>query len=180
MPGVRLQPFPTLRPSALPPADVEGLYVHIPFCFHKCHYCDFYSITRQGEGRMERFVELVLAEADQWSAKENAECRMLNAESKTVDDRQHSPSAGPDSSFSLHHSAFPSVRPRTVFFGGGTPPLLPPRLMRELTAGLRRRFDFSGLTEWTVEANPATVDRDYCAMLREMGVDRLSFGAQSS
>src|SRR4051812_49476563 len=83
MPGVRLQPFPTLRPSALPPADVEGLYVHIPFCFHKCHYCDFYSITRQGEGRMERFVELVLAEAEQWRPRENAECRMMNAESKT-------------------------------------------------------------------------------------------------
>src|SRR5436853_2406431 len=83
MPAIRLQPFPTVRPSALPAADVEGLYVHIPFCFHKCHYCDFYSITRQGEGRMERFVELVLAEAEQWRAERNAECRMLNAESTT-------------------------------------------------------------------------------------------------
>ena len=35
------------------------------------------------------------------------------------------------------------------------------------------------MEEWTVEANPATVRRDYCAMLRERGVDRLSFGAQS-
>src|SRR6478672_10415802 len=57
-----------LTPAALPAGDVEALYVHIPFCFHKCHYCDFYSITRQGEDRMGRFVELLLAEADQWRA----------------------------------------------------------------------------------------------------------------
>ena len=50
----------------LPEATVEGLYVHVPFCFHKCHYCDFYSITRQSEDRMERFVELLLAEAVLW------------------------------------------------------------------------------------------------------------------
>src|SRR5262245_54910122 len=37
-----------LNPAHLPGLQVPGLYVHIPFCFHKCHYCDFYSITRQG------------------------------------------------------------------------------------------------------------------------------------
>ena len=47
MRDVRLQPFASIRPSGLPSVEVEGLYVHIPFCFHKCHYCDFYSITRQ-------------------------------------------------------------------------------------------------------------------------------------
>ena len=29
----------------IPNAEIEGLYLHIPFCFHKCHYCDFYSIV---------------------------------------------------------------------------------------------------------------------------------------
>ena len=41
------QASPALDPAALPAAIVPGLYVHIPFCFHKCHYCDFYSITRK-------------------------------------------------------------------------------------------------------------------------------------
>ena len=41
--------------------DRTGLYVHVPFCFHKCHYCDFYSITRQTDERMARFVDLILA-----------------------------------------------------------------------------------------------------------------------
>lgn len=154
-----------IDPAALPPGDVEGLYVHIPFCFHKCHYCDFYSITRQDEGRMGRFVDLVLREAERWG---NAECRMQSAESAQEGHRS------PLSS----RSAIPP-RPRTVFFGGGTPTLLPLEEMRRLIAGLRERFDFSRLEEWTIEANPATVRADYCAMLREMGVDRLSFGAQS-
>src|SRR5688572_12819089 len=134
-----------IDPAALPGVDVEGLYVHIPFCFHKCHYCDFYSITRQSVDRMERFADLVLAEADLWTASRPG----------------------------------PTPRPRTVFFGGGTPTLLPDGLMRRLIAGLRERFNFSRLEEWTVEANPATVRSEYCQMLRAAGVDRLSFGAQS-
>src|SRR3954469_14926013 len=120
MPGVRLQSFPTLRPSALPPADVEGLYVHIPFCFHKCHYCDFYSITRQGEGRMERFVELVLAEAEQWAG----DCGLGIGDCGVEIPRFEIP----NSKSEIRNPKSPFVRPRTVFFGGGTPTLLPPRL----------------------------------------------------
>jgi oxygen-independent coproporphyrinogen-3 oxidase len=71
------------------------------------------------------------------------------------------------------------VVPETVFFGGGTPSLLPLGEMRRLLLGLRERFDLSGVTEWTVEANPATVSLEYCQMLRVAGVNRLSFGAQS-
>ena len=69
--------------------------------------------------------------------------------------------------------------PRTVFFGGGTPTLLPLPHMRRLIDGLRTVFDFTARDEWTVEANPATVTADYCRMLRDAGVTRLSFGAQS-
>src|SRR5271156_6279284 len=57
----------SLHPSSLPAAEITGLYVHVPFCFHKCHYCDFYSITRQTPDRMNRFVDLMLREADQWA-----------------------------------------------------------------------------------------------------------------
>src|SRR6476660_8015838 len=56
----------SLRPADVPAALAPGLYVHIPFCFHKCHYCDFYSITRQSPERMGRFVDLVLAEGRNW------------------------------------------------------------------------------------------------------------------
>lgn len=55
-----------LSPKMLPPVQITGLYIHVPFCFHKCHYCDFYSITRQTPDRMTHFVDLLLGEADQW------------------------------------------------------------------------------------------------------------------
>jgi oxygen-independent coproporphyrinogen-3 oxidase len=135
-----------LRVADLPPAPVDALYVHVPFCFHKCHYCDFYSITRQSGERMGRFVDRVLAEAAAW---------------------QDRPTGGP------------TVRPQTIFFGGGTPSLLPLEQMDRLLAGLRRVFDLSAVTEWTVEVNPATARPDYFEMLREHGVDRISMGAQS-
>ncbi len=73
----------------------------------------------------------------------------------------------------------PVLRPRTVFFGGGTPSLLPLADMRRLIHGLRQRFDFSNCVEWTVEANPATVSAEYCQMLADAGVNRISMGAQS-
>jgi oxygen-independent coproporphyrinogen-3 oxidase len=137
-------PSIALHPRELPRAEVPGLYVHVPFCFHKCHYCDFYSITRQTPQRMERFVDLLLDEAAMWT-----------------------------------DATAPTVRPRTIFFGGGTPSLLPIDPMRRLIAGLKNRFDFSQVNEWTVEVNPATASLEYCQMLHESGVDRLSFGTQS-
>lgn len=130
-----------LSPADLPTVDLHALYVHVPFCFHKCHYCDFYSITRQTPERMEKFVDLLLAEADLWKG--------------------HRP------------------KPSTVFFGGGTPSLLPIDAMRRLIEGLRQRFDLSTVDEWTIEVNPATADAEYLKMLHSLGVDRLSFGAQS-
>jgi oxygen-independent coproporphyrinogen-3 oxidase len=51
--------------------------------------------------------------------------------------------------------------------------------MVRLIQGLRDRFDLSLVDEWTIEANPATVTAEYCAAMREEGVNRLSFGAQS-
>lgn len=43
------------------PSPVRSLYVHVPFCFHKCHYCDFYSIV-DTQDRQEVFVERLSAE----------------------------------------------------------------------------------------------------------------------
>ncbi|MCY2950992.1 MAG: coproporphyrinogen-III oxidase family protein [Planctomycetota bacterium] len=61
------RPNAALAPSTLPPVPIPGLYIHIPFCFHKCHYCDFYSLPGQTNERMHRFVHLLLAEADLWA-----------------------------------------------------------------------------------------------------------------
>ena len=70
-------------------------------------------------------------------------------------------------------------RPRTVFFGGGTPTALDAPTLRRLFVWLRESFDLSGVREWTVEANPEGLSDEKLAVLREGGVDRLSLGVQS-
>jgi oxygen-independent coproporphyrinogen-3 oxidase len=72
-----------------------------------------------------------------------------------------------------------AVRPRTIFFGGGTPSALSTRQLEFLLGGLRDRLDLSGLVEWTLEMNPATVSLEKAAALRALGVNRVSMGVQS-
>ena len=67
----------------------------------------------------------------------------------------------------------------TVFFGGGTPSLLPPNAAARLITSLRARFAFAPDAEVTLEVNPETVDEQSLAAFREAGVTRLSMGIQS-
>ena len=68
----------------------------------------------------------------------------------------------------------------TVYFGGGTPTLLPNACIRELFDAIYAAFDVLPDAEITVEGNPATTDGDGLAVWRGNGVNRLSLGAQSA
>lgn len=68
----------------------------------------------------------------------------------------------------------------TIFFGGGTPTLLPAAELGAIIAGIRDRFPVSAGAEVTAEANPDSVDREYLTDLRRAGVNRLSIGMQSA
>ena len=70
------------------------------------------------------------------------------------------------------------LRPRTVFFGGGTPSLLNLRQWQAIL-GAMERFGLLGADEWTIECNPATVSFDKARLWREHGVNRVSMGVQS-
>jgi oxygen-independent coproporphyrinogen-3 oxidase len=124
--------LPLARPLA-----ASGLYVHVPFCFHKCHYCDFYSIVDHS-GRHGEFAARLLAEL-------------------------------------IAFQELASNPPETVFFGGGTPTLLPPAHWTTLLRALR----VAPGAEVTVEANPETVTEDLASVLSEGGVNRVSVGCQS-
>jgi oxygen-independent coproporphyrinogen III oxidase len=67
----------------------------------------------------------------------------------------------------------------TVFFGGGTPSLLPLPEMERIVTALRQRFRLAADAEVSCEANPGTVDCPYLQGLRSLGVNRLSLGVQS-
>jgi oxygen-independent coproporphyrinogen-3 oxidase len=71
------------------------------------------------------------------------------------------------------------LRPVTIFFGGGTPSLLPVPLMAKLLDGLRWQLDLSRAAEWSIECNPATVTTEKAKLMREAGVNRISLGVQS-
>jgi oxygen-independent coproporphyrinogen-3 oxidase len=67
----------------------------------------------------------------------------------------------------------------TVFFGGGTPSLLPLAQVERITASLQEAFSIEADAEVSLEANPGTVDLDYLHGLRDCGINRISFGVQS-
>jgi len=71
------------------------------------------------------------------------------------------------------------LRPRTIFFGGGTPSALSIPQFEKLLGGLHTSLDLSALEEWTIEMNPATVAADKAALLRQAGINRVSMGVQS-
>ncbi len=67
----------------------------------------------------------------------------------------------------------------TVFFGGGTPTMLPAATLGSMLGAIRNRFGLAEGAEVTTEANPDTVDRAYFEQLREAGFTRISLGMQS-
>jgi oxygen-independent coproporphyrinogen III oxidase len=73
----------------------------------------------------------------------------------------------------------PKCRLETIFFGGGTPSALSVKQLDFILSGLHRRLDLSGLREWTLEMNPATVSLEKARVLRDFGVNRISMGVQS-
>lgn len=68
---------------------------------------------------------------------------------------------------------------KTIFFGGGTPSLMPPSLTQELIETAKALWGQTGEIEITLEANPATVDQARFEAFREAGINRLSLGIQS-
>ena len=70
------------------------------------------------------------------------------------------------------------LKPRTIFFGGGTPSLLNLRQWERLLRTMDR-LSLLGAEEFTVECNPATVSLEKARLLRSFGVNRISMGVQS-
>jgi oxygen-independent coproporphyrinogen-3 oxidase len=68
-----------------------------------------------------------------------------------------------------------TLDPVTIFFGGGTPSLLPPTLMQHILENIPA----SRVTEWTIECNPATVSTEKAKLYRDFGINRISLGVQA-
>ncbi|HEY1132978.1 MAG TPA: radical SAM family heme chaperone HemW [Nocardioides sp.] len=131
-----------------------AFYVHVPFCRVRCGYCDFNTYTA---------AELGGADAPRGASRATyvdaavAEVRLarqvLGEVGRPVD---------------------------TVFFGGGTPTLLPPEHLTAVLGAISGEFGLAPDAEVTTEANPDSVTRADLDVLRAGGFTRLSFGMQSS
>ena len=139
-----------------------GVYLHVPFCHHRCGYCDFATaaVGEQGhqdrEALFERYVRALTADL---------------ARQVAAGPRAHAPA---DAEVA---DGWPRVT--SVFVGGGTPTLLPPPLLRRVLAAVRTELDVAADAEITVECNPETAGEQLFATLAGAGVTRLSMGAQS-
>jgi len=128
---------------------MASLYLHIPFCEHKCIYCDFYSVAPNGapahfEALVDRYVHALQREIELCAADER---------------------------FAASYE--------TVFFGGGTPSLLSPTQIERILNLLHRHFRIDATAEITLETNPGTVDLETLRAFRSLGINRLSMGIQS-
>ena len=128
-----------------------GVYVHVPFCRVRCGYCDFNTYT----------------------ASELRGVRQSDYASQAVDEIRMSRRV-------LEASALPARTADTVFFGGGTPTMLPAVDLVRMLAAVRDEFGLTAGAEVTTEANPDSVDRDDLARLAAGGFTRVSFGMQSA
>ncbi len=118
----------------------RAAYIHIPFCAHKCGYCDFASLA--GVDHL----------ADRYLGGLKQEITTFLPGPQEVD---------------------------TIFVGGGTPTRLSAEQLSALCCTIKDWFILASDGEWTVEANPGTIDSEKADVLAEAGVNRISLGAQS-
>ncbi|KQV07885.1 radical SAM family heme chaperone HemW [Leifsonia sp. Root112D2] len=128
-----------------------GVYLHVPFCRVRCGYCDFNTYTAT-ELRGAKQSDY----ADEASEEVRFAARVLTA------------------------SGVPERPASTVFFGGGTPTLLPAADLARMLGTVRDTWGLVEGAEVTTEANPDSVDAAYLRALKDAGFTRVSFGMQSA
>jgi len=126
-----------------------GVYLHVPFCHHRCGYCDFATEAVGGLGTEDR--DLLMGRYVRALAQD------LAAQAAVGD--------------------WPEVT--SVFVGGGTPTLLAPHDIASVVRSVGAELDVAADVEVTVECNPETASPELFAALADAGVTRVSMGAQS-
>lgn len=121
-----------------------SLYLHIPFCKHRCAYCDFNTYAGL-DGLMDDYIQAL--------------CRELVQAAEAAGNR-----------LPVH----------TIFFGGGTPSLVPLAGLEEILETIEKHYALETEAEITLEANPGTVTKDGLKGMHQAGINRLSMGMQSA
>ena len=121
-----------------------AVYIHIPFCRHRCAYCDFNTYAGL-DNLIPDYVDALQGE--------------IQGLTESASER-----------FPVH----------SVYFGGGTPSLLPAFSIAKILHTLNASFDLASNAEISLEANPGTLSSSYLQDLHSAGINRLSLGMQSA
>ena len=142
-----------LPPSVLDGAEQRdlGVYLHVPFCRVRCGYCDFNTYTAD---------EVRGVKQSDFAEQAIAEVRLAARV--------------------MHDAGLPSRPARTVFFGGGTPTLLPTDDLARMLDAVRDALGLAEGAEITTEANPDSIDAGGLERLAAAGFTRVSVGMQSA
>lgn len=133
-----------------------GIYIHIPFCIKKCYYCDFLSAPGSIEEK-EFYVEALIGE------------------------------------IKGYQNLYRDFEVTSIFIGGGTPSSISGEAilrimetikevftMKSYASGNRVTSSTLDTVEITIEINPGTITRDKLLLYKKAGINRLSFGLQST
>jgi oxygen-independent coproporphyrinogen-3 oxidase len=126
-------------------------YVHVPYCQVKCGYCDFNTYTADEIG----------------TSTQGTFAQTLIKEISFAE-------------FALEQSKLPKRKLKSIFFGGGTPTMLPASDLIAMLDKLKATFGVLPDADITTEANPDSVDEQYINDLKTGGFNRISFGMQSA
>ena len=132
-----------------------SLYVHWPFCLSKCPYCDFNSHVA-ADIDTDLWQTAMLAELDIMA-------ELINMRSVFGQDTTR------NKAFQLN----------SIFFGGGTPSLMPPRIAQAIIDRAAVLFSFADDIEITAEMNPTSVETAKLRQFADAGINRVSIGVQS-
>jgi oxygen-independent coproporphyrinogen-3 oxidase len=131
-----------------------SLYLHVPFCKHRCAYCDFNTYAGQDDS-IPAYVDALIREINYVGS-----CLPTPESQLPI----------PDSLPAAH----------TIFFGGGTPSLLSGPQFAAVMDALRAAFPLTADAEVSIEANPGTISPEKLDAIRAAGINRISFGVQSA
>ena len=129
-----------------------AFYIHIPYCVKRCGYCDFNTYTP---------AELQLNEG--LTQISNSYIDLLVKEIE----------------FARNQVGESAIVP-SIFFGGGTPSLMEASDIKRVITAISKQFKLDPIAEVTLETNPDTVTREKLKQFYDAGVNRISFGMQSS
>ena len=129
-----------------------AFYIHIPYCIKRCGYCDFNTYTP---------AELQLTEG--LTQISNSYIDLLVKEIE----------------FARNQVGESAIVP-SIFFGGGTPSLMEASDIKRVITAISEQFKLDPIAEVTLETNPDTVTKEKLKQFYDAGVNRISFGMQSS